>query len=345
MPTRDPSSTGPVRVLVTGAGGPAAVGVLRLAARADVEFHAADIDPCAAGLYLVPAAARVLVPRGDDPEFASTVLQLCRDRGISVVIPTVDSELPALAAQRDAFAAAGVRLVLAPTQTLAACLDKARLAEVCAGHTLVPTTEILTVGTEVPYPSIVKPREGSGSRGVRLVRCAEDLVGVPMDGTFLVQEYLPGDEFSVDVFVRADGQVVAAVPRTRDRVDSGVAVAGRTVASAELIDAATDVARAIGLRGVGNVQLRRTADGRAALLEVNPRFPGTLVLTAAAGANLAALALADVLGEAVPDRVDFREVAVVRHLAEVVVELEAYQQVASAPSPEVMVSSGAEAVA
>ena len=311
------------RVLVTGAGGPAAVGFLYLAERSDVDFYAADIDPVASGLYFVPAERRVILPRGDAPEFAETVREVCRRLEIDVLVPTVDTELLPLAAMRVELATAGTALLAAPETTLVACLDKAELARVCAGCE-VPETTVLTESTHVPMPSIVKPRSGSGSRGVRLVNQPQDLVGVPRDGSYIVQEYLPGEELSVDVFVRADGVVVSAVPRTRDKVDSGVAVAGRTVSDAECIEVATTVARAIGLRGIGNVQLRRREDGRPALLEVNPRLPGSLVLTAAAGANLAALALAESLGEAVPAHVPFREVAMVRFLAETIVEIDDY---------------------
>ena len=322
MPSSEPSRR--TRVLVTGAGGPAAYGFLRLAERPDVEFFAADIDPVASGLFFVPAERRVLLPRGDAPEFAETVREVCRRLDIDVLVPTVDTELLPLARLRDELAAEGTALVAAPEATLVACLDKAELARVCVDDCEVPTTTVLTEDTPVPMPSIVKPRAGSGSRGVRLVTEAQDLVGVPRDGSFIVQEYLPGEELSVDVFVRADGVVVSAVPRTRDRIDSGVAVAGRTVADERCVEVATTVARAIGLRGIGNVQLRRRADGSPALLEVNPRLPGSLVLTAAAGANLAALALAEALGEPVPAHVPFREVAMVRFLAETVVEIDDY---------------------
>jgi carbamoyl-phosphate synthase large subunit len=53
------------RVLVTGAGGPAAVAVLRsLAHRDDVTLLAADMDRYASGLYLVDAGSRHLVEAG-----------------------------------------------------------------------------------------------------------------------------------------------------------------------------------------------------------------------------------------------------------------------------------------
>jgi len=179
-----PDQTRRTRVLVTGAGGPAAVGFLHLAERAVVDFYGADFDPVASGLYFVP---------------------------------TVDTELLPLA---------GVRL------------DKAELARVCASGCEVPTTTVLTGATSVPMPSIVTPRAGSGSRGVRLVDDPQDLVGVPRDGSYIVQEYLPGEELSVDVFVPPNGVVVSPAPRTRDKVDSGVAVAGRTAADAECVEVA-----------------------------------------------------------------------------------------------------------
>jgi carbamoyl-phosphate synthase large subunit len=311
-------------VLVTGAGGPAAIGFLYLAERSDVDLYAADSDPFASGLYFVPAERRVVLPRGDSPEFSDAVVEVCRRLEIDVLVPTLDTELLPIARLRLELLAAGTVLVAAPETALVACLDRAALAHVCAGCE-VPDTTVLTEATHVPMPSIVKPRSG---RGARLVTRAEDLVGVPRDGSHVVQEYLPGEELSVDVFVRADGVVVSAVPRTRDRVDSGVAVAGRTVADAECIEVATAVVRAVGLRGIGNVRLRRRADGRPALVEVNPRVPGSLVLTAAAGANLAAFALAEAMDEAVPDQVPFREVAMVRFLAETIVELDDYAAVA-----------------
>jgi carbamoyl-phosphate synthase large subunit len=61
-------------------------------------------------------------------------------------------------------------------------------------------------------------------------------------------------------------------------------------------------------------------DGVAALLEVNPRMPGTLGLTIASGVDMPRLALAALLGQPVPERLDFRDRAVVRYLDERVID-------------------------
>ena len=84
----------------------------------------------------------------------------------------------------------------------------------------------------------------------------------------------------------ADGHVIASVPRLRARVDSGVAVGSRTVHDPELESFGRIVAEKTGLTYVANVQVKRDAAGRPALLEVNPRMPGTLGLTIASGVDM-----------------------------------------------------------
>jgi carbamoyl-phosphate synthase large subunit len=311
----------PTRVLVTGAGGPAGIAVIRsLIKRDDVEVLAADMDGWASGLYLVPESARRIVPPGRVPTFVDDVIAMCASDGIDVLFSTVDVELPGLAARRDELAAAGTALAAPSHETLMSCLDKYRLAQAVDGKARIPETRLLDrdgVGAEWVFPVIIKPRSGAGSRGVRLIADRAALEALGEDQSILIQEHLPGEEFSVDVLAGLDGTVIAAVPRSRERVDSGVSIAGRTVRREELSQTAADVARAIGLTGVANVQLRYSSDGVPALLEVNPRFPGAMPLTIAAGVDMPSLLLDLVLGRPVPSAVDFTELANVRFLEDV----------------------------
>lgn len=329
MPPRDQL----VRVLVTGAGGPAAVSVMKsLRADPTVVLLAADIDPWAAGLYLLPPEARTLIPRGEDPSLVSVVFCTCVSLGVDVLVPTVDTELRPLAQARGQFAGAGIQLLLAPDEALAVTLDKLALARRCAGKVRVPRTELLT-GTDPrtwEYPVVVKPRQGSGSRDISVVESAQALAAMGARDGFLIQEYLPGEEYSIDVLADVNGHVVASVPRVRERVDSGVSVAGRTVHDAELELFGTRVATATGLTYIANVQCRRDRAGRPALLEVNPRVPGTLPLTVASGIDMPRMALDSLRGHPLPDHADFREVAMVRYLDELFVELNEVRKVAAA---------------
>ena len=313
--------SGNKRVLVTGAGGPAGVAVIRsLLKRADVDVYAGDMDGWASGLYLVPAGRRRILQPGLSPDFVDGIKRLCADDALDVVISTVDVELSPLAARRDEL---GAVLAAPSLATLDVTLDKWELARRCTPLLRVPVTRLLNdegIALKWTFPVIVKPRRGAGSRGVRLVPDAAALAAIGADESLIIQEHLPGAEYSVDVMAAADGTVVAAVPRTRTRVDSGVSIAGRTVHDEALESTAAAVAKAIGLRGVANVQLRLDTEGVPALLEVNPRFPGALPLTIAAGVDMPSLVLDLALGLDIPAKLDFRDLANVRFLEDVFVD-------------------------
>ena len=111
------------------------------------------------------------------------------------------------------------------------------------------------------------------------------------------------------------------------KTDSGIAITARTVHLPEVIDAAVRAAEGAGVRYVANVQFRRAADGRFKLLEINPRFPGTLPLTTAAGVDIPRLMMEEIQGRPVQDidlpadgLLPFREVMTVRYLTERVVD-------------------------
>jgi carbamoyl-phosphate synthase large subunit len=299
------------------AGGAAAVVLLRsYGDRTDVTVLAADIDPVAVGLYLVPGSQRHLLYRGEDPRFVDHMIELCAREQVDVLIPTVDSELLPLARRRDEIGAHGVNLVCPSEHTIEVCLDKVALARACTGVVPVPRTAILDEDFDPDdwlLPAICKPRSGSGSRGVVQIDHASQWGALSRSAELLVQEFLPGEEYSIDVLAAPDGRVVAAVPRSRLKVDSGISVAGRTHRDPELESLGRLVSAEIGLVGVANVQARRDAAGRAALLEVNPRFPGAMVLTVGAGVDMPALVLDAALGRPLPaGPLPFSEIGVVR---------------------------------
>lgn len=331
-------------VLVTGAGGAAAVTVLR-SLHEHARLVAADMDPVAVGLYLTDASRRVLLPRGDSPEFVDTLLSAAIEHSADLVIPTVDVELRDVSAAREKFAQHGIALLVESVETLDLCLDKWALMQACDTEVRVPSTVLLQPDSNrdelraLGTPFIIKPRRGAGGRGFEVVASIDDMADAMFDGTIIAQEMLPGAEYSIDVLARPGGGVVAAVPRRRDKVDSGIAVAGRTVKNDALETFGRRVAELIGAQGVVNVQAKMDSFGRPALLEVNARFPGTMALTQAAGIDMPLLAARAVHGYELPARIDFREIAVVRHWEDIAVPVQEYAQVTTA-QPRVLELDG-----
>ncbi len=313
------------RILVTGTGGPSGYSFMRALRSEPLDFLSADIDPHAPGLFLVDREHRILLPRGDDPGFADVVIEVCRDRQVDVVVPTVDSELVPMAESRDQLAEAGTSVLVAPTRALRRCLDKWGLMQVADGSVPIPRSAPLDEDFDpaaFELPVLLKPRVGSGSRGVRRVDSWDALGGV-RDRSLLVQEHLPGPEYSLDVLATSAGEVRAVVPRERLRVDSGIAITSRTVHDDELESIGARAVEVAGLTGVANVQVMRDARGTPRLIEINPRFPGTMPLTLASGVNMPRLALGELLGESIPaGPIPFRDVAMTRVFEDVSVDVD-----------------------
>lgn len=308
-----------MRILITGAGGAAAISVWKSLQHEHTLFMA-DMDPCAAGLYLVPSEQRLIIPSGKSPAFADTLLNHCKRLQIDALIATVDAELIPLAKEAEQFKQAGTFVPLCTPQVLTTCLDKYQLLLQCQAHVAVPQFMLLTedsLPTIHRFPQFAKPRTGAGSTGAKYIHSSNDLLTLPLDGSYLVQEVLPGEEFSVDTYTTTTHQVIAAVTRLRMKIDSGIAVASRTLHVPELIDMATTVAKQVGLRYVANIQFKRSEDGQFKLLEINPRFSGTLPLTTAAGVDIPKLLLKELQNEPLPTAlIPFIDLMTVRYWAE-----------------------------
>lgn len=309
------------RVLVTGAGGPAGIAVIRsLMKQKNVTIFVADMNFWASGLYLLPKQNRKIVPAGANKNFFATIFNICETQKIDTIFSTVDSELLVLAKRRDELTKIGTVLAASSVESLEICLDKYILAKTCEKHVNVPTTKLLNVSGTThnwDFPVIVKPRKGSGSLGVKLVKNRLELESLGIDETQIIQENLPGQEFSVDVLSNLNGEVLAAVPRSRELIDSGVSIAGRTINNKSLINLATNIVQKVGLSTVANVQLRYDKNGKPALLEVNPRFSGAMPLTIAAGVDMPALLHKIMLKETVEKNISFQEIANVRYLEDI----------------------------
>lgn len=305
-------------VLVTGAGGPAGVAVIRALRRAGHQVIAADADAYAVGFRLADEFAQV--PRADDPAFAEDVIKAVARSGAVALISTVAEELAPLHAAAGPLAEAGAATWLPDPWSVRHCVDKWLFNELMTTHGVpVPATGR---GSErgVPGPWIVKPRFGRGSRDVYDAASASDLsYALNHAPEPLVQSKVSGREFTVDTLSGRDGQLYGAVPRWRVETKAGISTKGVTFDDPELIEMVTRILGVLRLAGPACIQGFRTATGQLVFIEVNPRFSGGLPLSLAAGADLVGQYLSGILGGTVEsDRLRFRAgVTMLRYFDEV----------------------------
>jgi carbamoyl-phosphate synthase large subunit len=241
-------------ILMTGGGAPGAAGILKCLQQ-ESSFHitAADANPSAVGKFLNNDFETV--PFGNDPSFASTVLSLCKEKKIHVVLPLVTKELMPLSLYQKEFEGAGIKLLISPTASLEIANNKSRLYEFLQWRGIaVPEFRVVeTVAQfknaveELDYPDkpvCFKPSASNGSRGFRIISeqmneldllfnhkptstyiNLDEAVRVLSSGVFpelLISEYLHGEEYSVDCLAR-HGESILIVPRLRKRTINGIA--------------------------------------------------------------------------------------------------------------------------
>jgi len=241
-------------------------------------------------------------------EYIRELSEIVRRHKVGLLVPLTDLDLRSLARQQERLAELGCTVMIGSERTVSLCRDKSRLNSVLrrAGLATIKTVGLKEFYRHPFYPCFVKPMRGSAGVGSGVCHDERELrahLATYGEG-MMIQEFVPGQEFTIDVYRSRDGQVRCVVPRQRLIVRSGEVEKGVTRKDPVLIESAMKLAEALdGIWGVFCCQCRRTGDGSPRFFEVNPRFGGGAPLSIAAGADLPLYLLQEVLGMPITARV------------------------------------------
>jgi carbamoyl-phosphate synthase large subunit len=252
-----------------------------------------------------------LVPGCDDPDFVARIVEVCRDQHVDLVVPTIDPELPVLAAARDDLAGVGTTVAVSSPDVIAIAADKQATHAWLRAHGFptvrqAPLDEVRATPGSWPYPVLVKPRFGSAGKGVVVVRDRTELDVAVRDGDVVVETLASGAEHTIDALVDRAGRCVCAVPRRRIEVRAGEVAKAITVRSPPLERLAVEVCEALpGAYGPITIQTfhDEPAD-EVVIIELNARFGGGFPLSREAGADFPRWMLEDLTGRPSTARAD-----------------------------------------
>ena len=136
---------------------------------AEGKIVATDLSEYAPAVYF--ADKYYLVPRIDNPDYISTILDICREEEINAVTTCIDPEIMLLAEHRDAFQKLGVEVLAPYYETAKICFDKFEMYQYLTANGV---RTVLTFGDmdsfcdalkkgQIAFPVFVKPREGTQS--------------------------------------------------------------------------------------------------------------------------------------------------------------------------------------
>ena len=229
-----------------------------------------------------------VVPRCTSEDYAETLLTLCMENEIGMIIPTIDTELAILSANKDIFAKQGIFVSVSDYGFIMMCRDKRNTGEFFEKH-----------GIRVPkaidkyhptFPLFAKPYDGSLSTNLHYIKDAEELTAeILEDPKLLFMEYIDKEvykEYTVDMYYGKDNKVKCVVPRERIKIRAGEINKGLTEKeplTQYLYDRLETIEGCVGCICIQVFLNPQTCD--VVGIEINPRFGDGYPLTYAAGGN------------------------------------------------------------
>jgi len=251
----------------------------------------------------VPIAdvARILVgPNFEDKEFEGYLLAAIERLHLDLVIPNMDSAAVALSGLKTKISHLGAHAAVSDHQLCMTMYDKSAAAVWFAAHGL-PTPE----GNG--FPKIAKRRFGFGSRGQFVASDEEELAIFlsrrPRED-FVLQPFIPGQEYTVDAYADRAGHAVCILPRKRLEVSAGEVEVSETHHHRGIIELTRRVLEVPGWEGPITLQF---IDGpeKVAAVEINPRFGGGVTHSIHNGLDMPRWLICEHLGRPLPPILDW----------------------------------------
>ena len=342
-----------INVLITGSGGGGigeqVIKCLRLSAL-NCHIVATDLTPISKGK--IDADEFIIAPLANADNYISFILDVCKLKNISAIIPGSEIELKLFSINRAIFTKHNIALLINSEEIIKICLDKNLTSDFLKTNGfLSPTSFAISDASQLEsiniFPLVLKPSVGGGgSVNTLIVQNKEEL---KVFGQFLLNQYeefiaqeYVGDansEYTVGILSTKEGVIVDSIVLRRNilsglgskikimntskktelgkylAISSGISQ-GEIVKNDIISKVCEQIASKLNSTGPLNIQLRLVGD-KVYIFEINPRFSGTSPMRALAGFNEVEISIRNnILGEQKFERIDYKLGHVVRGLNE-----------------------------
>ncbi len=274
------------------------------------EVHCVNSDPvspCAAVCDRFSVAPEIC-----DERYIGFLLDYCQKNKINGLVSLFDIDLPVLASARELFEKTGTFLVIPDRAVLDLVSDKYLLGQALGRDGLAVPESFLNPEeflAACDLPAVVKPRCGTGSIETYIAENGGELAfffersekraeetyirhgqkDIPRGQRTLVQRFVKGDEYGLDIVFDLKGGYVGTLARKKIRMRSGETDACVTVKDPLMEETGAKIAQTLSkeglLRGCIDADVI-VSDGKAFVIDVNARFGGGYPFSHNAGADI-----------------------------------------------------------
>lgn len=264
----------------------------------------ADIMDTAPALFFCDKIRTVC--RINNSEYIPQLLAICEKEGIDCLIPTIDTDLLLLAENKKKFESLGTKVLVSALDKIKLCRDKRFTAGYFYTLGLQSPLTVDLVGkyeelhpSNTGFPAFIKPKDGSSSIDAYKVMNTEDLTNYASKiKDYIIQPFIQGREYTVDIFCDYEGNPVYITPRERMVVRAGEVLKTKICQDDQVISEMKILVADYKPCGQITVQLiREETTGNDYYIEINPRFGGGAPLSMKAGADSAEAIIRMLRGE------------------------------------------------
>ena len=266
-----------------------------------------------------------IVPKSSEPNYVSTLIDICKKEYVDIVIPYITSELLKMSQNKKEFENNGIKVSVSNEKSIQILNDKVRIAEEFKQympHQFVVTNkyDIETALHHLDYPSkpvcVKIPNSCGGNgfaivddkkaynlsllnkRGVPTILSKDELIKYIEKSPAILQEYITGKGNDYSLCVLANkGKIVACCGYYGYSMEYGAVCNGEIALNEKSVEIAEYIVQKTKFSGNACFDYKIDSSNNPILLECNPRINASLGFCNAAGLNLVYLQCKLLLGE------------------------------------------------
>ncbi|WP_165176976.1 ATP-grasp domain-containing protein [Desulfovibrio sp. ZJ369] len=218
-----------------------------------------------------------VVPPVASADYLEIISSLIKKYDIEVFLPTSEAEILFIDNNREFFSKLNCKLAINNKDIVENFSSKYKTASfIIRNGFKAPETYLLSkFKMQLPYPFIVKPDFGCGSKSIYLIKSNEDFEAInKSDTAYIVQRYLPNENEEYTSSVFSDGKTITTVTFRR-KLKNGLSFFVELVKSPYMENLGKKIAPLVNLHGSINIQSRKL-NNEHFIFEINPRLSSTV---------------------------------------------------------------------
>jgi len=228
------------------------------------------------------------IPSIHDPAWIDNLNQVVIQCDIDYIFPAYDDVIVAVGQNANIIKAP---IISSPLETCLISRSKAQTYSLF--ENIIPVPKMYDNVQEIDqYPVFVKPDKGQGSQDTYIVYKKEQFAYLQDENSrYIISEYLPGDEYTVDCFSDRDAGLLFCGARQRIRIRSGISMNSSIVHDDIFLEYAQTISSKLKFHGAWFFQVKKDHQGVHKLLEIGARIAGTMALYRVLGINFPLLSI------------------------------------------------------